>query len=117
MDGRIVVTPIPIPAMNLEAYRPDRFPLLNACPNTPAMYTTVKIWKTNRRPSIEVSLIQEMQPNTALAVAIETIQPLVLAYSSVDWLVRLNLFLKTSMTTSDAMFPIHWLVERRSLVG
>jgi hypothetical protein len=35
--GTIVVTPIPIPAITLDAYNPDRFPLHRPCPRIPAI--------------------------------------------------------------------------------
>ena len=74
-----MVVPIPIPDMKRLAYRADRFPELNVWPKTPPMYTTVKSNIVLFRPNICTILTHAKQPNTAPAVAIATIQPLVLA--------------------------------------
>lgn len=69
------------------------------------MYMTVKICIVHFRPSLCVNQLQARQPNTAPAVAIDTIQPFVLAYSVAESLSSPNLVMNDFMTTTDAMFP------------
>lgn len=69
------------------------------------MYIVVKICIVHFRPSLCVNQLQARQPNTAPAVAIDTIQPLVLAYSVAERLSSPNLAMNDFMTTTDAMFP------------